>query len=91
MKRIFATLALAFIFLLASSGMAAAQEAPHPNKDTVNMDTDAKPTFYYAVEDEGSASKQKEGGSGSTVGIVVAVVAVAAVAGYFLLRKKKDK
>lgn len=91
MKRIFATLALAFMFLLASVGMAAAQEAPHPNKDTVNMDTEAKPTFYYAVEDEESASKQKDGSSGTTVGIIAAVVAVAAIAGYFLLRKKKDK
>lgn len=91
MKKIFATITLVLMFLLAPLYMAAAQETPQPNKDTVNMDTDAKPTFYYAVEDEESASDQKAGGSGTTVGIIVAVVAVAVVAGYFLLRKKKDK
>lgn len=90
MKRIFTTLTLALIFLLAIPGLATAQETPQPKKDTVNMDTDAKPTFYYAVEDEESASKSKEGGSGSTIAIIVAAVAVAAIAGYFLLRKKKD-
>lgn len=90
MKRILTTLAFALMLMLATLGLATAQETPQPNKDTVNMDTDAKPTFYYAVEDEESASKSKEGGSG-TIAIIAAAVVVVAVAGYFLLRKKKEK
>jgi hypothetical protein len=31
---------------------AAGQDRPKPKRDTVNMDTNAKPTYYYPVEDD---------------------------------------
>ncbi len=75
------------LFLLPGGlGVALAQDKPEPKKDTVNMDTDAKPTYYYAVEDEKSDAKS---GSGSTIAIVAGAVVVLGVAGFFLLRKKK--
>jgi LPXTG-motif cell wall-anchored protein len=66
--------------------IATAQEQPAPKKDTVNMDTDAKPTFYYATEDEKSGSK---GGNTTTIVIIAGVVVVVGVAGFFMLKKKK--
>lgn len=64
---------------------AAAQEQPKSKKDTVNMDTDAKPTFYYATEDEKPAKK----GSGTTIAIIAGAVVIVGAAGFFLLKKKK--
>jgi LPXTG-motif cell wall-anchored protein len=66
--------------------IASAQEQPAPKKDTVNMDTDAKPTFYYATEDEKSGSK---GGSTATIAIIAGAVVVVGAAAFFLLKKKK--
>jgi LPXTG-motif cell wall-anchored protein len=63
-----------------------AQEQPAPKKDTVNMDTEAKPTFYYATEDEKTSDKK---GSGATIAIIAGAVVVVAGAGFFLLKKKK--
>ena len=47
-------LAFSMTLLLIFSGLnvAVGQEQPKPKKDTVNMDTDAKPTYYYPVEDD---------------------------------------
>ena len=50
--------------------MSVAQEQPKPKKDTVNIDTDAKPTFYYAEEE---AAKSK---GGIPVVAIIAGVAV---------------
>ena len=61
-----------------------AQDQPKPKKDTVNIDTDAKPTFYYA-EDETSKSKSKF----PTVPVVAGVVVLLAAGAYILLKKKK--
>jgi LPXTG-motif cell wall-anchored protein len=74
--------------LLYFSGIkiATAQEQPAPKKDTVNMDTDAKPTFYYATEEEKSGSK---GGSTATIAIIAGAVVVVGAAAFFLLKKKK--
>ena len=71
--------------LLIVSGMrvAVAQDQPKPKKDTVNMDTNAKPTFYYPVEDE------KKGISGATIGIIAGAVVVVGAVAFFLLKKKK--
>ena len=67
-----------------------AQVQPEPKKDTVNIDTDAKPTFYYAEEDKKSGSESNlNGGSGTTVMIIGGAILIIAIAGYFLLRKKK--
>lgn len=89
MKRKILTIALTAFFLLNGITLAFAQEAPKPQKDTVNIDTDAKPQFYYAVEDEKTAGKSN--GKSSTVTIIIiagaAVVVGAGVA--FLLKKKK--
>jgi len=78
-------LAFSMTLLLIVSGMrpAVAQDQPKPKKDTVNMDTNAKPTFYYPVEDE------KKGISGTTIGIIAGAVVVVAGVAFFLLKKKK--
>ncbi|MBG0858944.1 MAG: hypothetical protein IQL11_05530 [Bacteroidales bacterium] len=89
MKKTFLIISLASVLILCGSSLSSAQEQPKPKKDTVNIDTDAKPKFYYAVEDE-----KKEGDeSGKSPAILIAIIAGAIlVAGgivYLLLRKKK--
>lgn len=61
------------------------QEQPKPKKDTVNMDTDAKPTYYDPVEDAKKSGKN----SAATIAIIVGAVVIAGGAGFFLLKKKK--
>jgi LPXTG-motif cell wall-anchored protein len=53
------------------------------------MDTDAKPTFYYAVEDDKTAPKGTKKGGVPTIVIIGGVVAIVGVTGFFLLKKKK--
>jgi LPXTG-motif cell wall-anchored protein len=78
------------LLLLGGMNMAIAQEQPKPKKDTVNMDTDAKPTFYYPVEDDKSKAKGSSGkGSAVTIAIIAGAVVVVGAAGFFLLKKKK--
>jgi len=83
-------LILSFSVIVAISGLipAIAQEQPKPQKDTVNIDTDAKPTFYYPVEDEKSEKAKGKSSAGIIAIIAGAVVVVAGIA-FFLLRKKK--
>jgi uncharacterized protein YceK len=88
MKKILLVLLLSGLLLSMGSGSIRAQDVPKPKKDTVNMDTDAKPKFYYAVEDE-KAGKAATKGSGATIAIVCGGVVVAAGVGFFLLKKKK--
>ncbi len=57
MKRIFLTLSMTLLLMLTVVNLATGQEKPKPKKDTVNMDTDAKPTFYYPVEDDKKVAK----------------------------------
>ncbi|MCX6326666.1 MAG: LPXTG cell wall anchor domain-containing protein [Bacteroidia bacterium] len=85
MKKSVLVFSMTSLLLLGGMNMAIAQEQPRPKKDTVNMDTDAKPTFYYAVEDEKSEAK----GSSATIAIIAGAVVVAGAAGFFLLKKKK--
>jgi LPXTG-motif cell wall-anchored protein len=66
-----------------------AQEQPKPQKDTVNMDTDAKPQFYYAVEDEDSTPGGQGKFASGTIAIVVGAVILLGGAAYLFLRKKK--
>ncbi len=78
--------------MLAFAGLSAAfsQEAPDPQQDTVNMDTDAKPTFYYAVEDEESVSEEASGKS--SAGLIVIIVGAVIIIGggaVLIFRKKK--
>jgi len=84
-------LAIAFSVILAVIGLttASAQEQPAPQKDTVNMDTDAKPTQYYEIEDDNAnAGKGSKSATGLIIGLIAAVAVVGSVA-YFLLKKKK--
>ena len=78
--------------MLAFTGLptALSQEAPNPQQDTVNMDTDAKPTFYYAVEDEESAADEASGkSSAGLIAIITGTVIIVGGAAVLLLRKKK--
>lgn len=83
-------LALSFAGLLVTSGLVTAQtqEAPKPKKDTVNIDTDAKPTQYYAIEDDKIKDDEKKS---STILIAIIVGAVVVIGGgaVLILRKKK--
>jgi LPXTG-motif cell wall-anchored protein len=89
MKKTLLIFSMTAVFFLGSVNLAVSQEQPKPKKDTVNLDTDAKPTFYYAVEDEASAAKGGSGkGSVAIIAIAAGVVVIAA-GGFFLLKKKK--
>jgi hypothetical protein len=75
------------LLFLGNLNVAKAQEQPAPKKDTVNMDTDAKPQFYYAVEDEKAEAK-----GGSKAGLIAIIAGAIVVVGgvvFFLLKKKK--
>ena len=69
---------------LTGSNLASGQDQPKPKKDTVNIDTDAKPQFYYAEEDEATEKK-----GNFPVAAIVAVVIAVIGSGYFLTKKKK--
>jgi hypothetical protein len=84
MKKSILVISMAFLLLTGGLKTVSAQEQPKPKKDTVNIDTDAKPTFYYA-EDEASKSKSKF----PTVPVVGGVVVLVAVGAFLVLRKKK--
>ena len=75
---------IASVLFLGSLKIAVSQEQPNPKKDTVNIDTDAKPTFYYA-EEEKKDSKSNSG----TIGIIAGIVIVVGAAAYFIMKKKK--
>ncbi len=89
MKKIFLICFFSALLIFGIMDAGVSQEQPQPQKDTVNIDTDAKPTFYYAVEDEQVESVGKSGGSGTTIAIIAGAVVVLGIAGYFLLKKKK--
>ncbi len=57
MKKSILVFSMTILLLLSGMNMLQAQEQPQPKKDTVNMDTNAKPTFYYAIEDEKNSGK----------------------------------
>ena len=84
MKRQFLIFFMTALFFLAGMSIVTAQDQPAPKKDTVNIDTDAKPSFYYAEEDE----QTDKGSSGTTIGIIGGVIVIAGAA-FFLLKKKK--
>ena len=89
MKKAFLIISLSVFFLFSGISFTLAQEAPKPDKDTVNMDTNAKPEFYYSVEDEDTTQKSKSGSSTGTIIAIVGGVVVLAGAAFFLLKKKK--
>ena len=79
-------LVFSMTLLLVFSGLSAVlgQEQPKPKKDTVNMDTDAKPTYYYPVEDD-----KKVKSPVATIAIIIGAVVIVGGAAFFLLKKKK--
>lgn len=83
MKKSILVFSMTLLLIVSGLRVAVAQDQPKPKKDTVNMDTNAKPTFYYPVEDE------KKGLSGTTIGIIAGAVVVVAGVAFFLLKKKK--
>lgn len=84
MKKSILVLSMAAMLFGSSLNVSVAQEQPKPKKDTVNIDTDAKPTFYYAEEE---AAKSK--GGIPVVAIIAGVAVVVAVGAFFILKKKK--
>ena len=87
MKKTVLALSMTLLLLTGGLNIAFGQEQPKPKKDTVNMDTDAKPTTYYSVEDEKGGAKGSS--SAGTIAIIVGAVVVVGAAGFFLLKKKK--
>jgi len=83
MKKSVLVFSMTLLLIVSGMRVAVAQDQPKPKKDTVNMDTNAKPTFYYPVEDE------KKGISGTTIGIIAGAVVVVGAVAFFLLKKKK--
>lgn len=87
MKRTVLTIVIAFLLLFGGFNLVRAQEQPAPQKDTVNIDTDAKPEKFYEIEDEESMDKEESGTS--TAVIIAAVVVIIGGIAFLLLRKKK--
>jgi hypothetical protein len=87
MKRTLLTLSIFGLLLLSGNGLVNGQDEPKPKKDTVNLDTYAKPETYYEIEDDKESGSDK--GSTATIAIICGVVVVAAGVGFFLMKKKK--
>lgn len=89
MKKSLLTIIAAIVFTILGILPAAAQEQPVPQKDSVNMDTEAKPTQYYDVEDDKTeAGGESKSSAGLVIGIVCAVLIIGSVV-YFISKKKK--
>jgi len=88
MKKTILILTMAIMVIATYSLSAFSQDKPKPKKDTINMDTNAKPTKYYAVEDEKTGAKG--GKSGVTEIAIIAGIAVIIIGGivFFVMRKK---
>ena len=90
MKKSILVICLSLVFAIGGLIPAVAQEQPKPEKDTVNMDTNAKPEFYYSTEDENSKTSNSSGKSSAGVIVLIAgAVIVVGVGGFYLLKKKK--
>jgi len=89
MRRTLLTLSLAAALAAGNFYFAAGQEEPKPKKDSVNMDTVAKPTFYYAIEDEKTAPAEGKKGAASNVVLIAAAIVIVAGIVITLVRKKK--
>jgi hypothetical protein len=84
MKKSALVFSMTLLLIVSGLRVAVAQEQPKPKKDTINMDTNAKPTFYNAVEDE------KKGKSPVvTIALIAGAVVVVGGAAFFMLKKKK--
>jgi hypothetical protein len=84
MKKSVLVFSMTLLLIIGGLNVAFAQDQPKPKKDSINMDTNAKPTFYNAVEDD------KKGKSPIvTIVLIAGAVIVVGGAAFFLLKKKK--
>ena len=91
MKKTLMIISLSAAMLVSGLSIISAQEQPKPQKDSVNMDTQAKPTNYYAIEDDKTApEKGKAKSSSFPIIIIVGAVVIVGAAAFFLLKKKKQ-
>ncbi|MCU0362209.1 MAG: hypothetical protein MUD02_11020 [Bacteroidales bacterium] len=86
MKKAFIIISMSALMLSAGTGSLMAQEQPEPKKDTVNMDTNAKPEFYYEVEDEEAGAGKSSAG---LIAIIAGAVVVLGGAAFVMMKKKK--
>jgi hypothetical protein len=84
MKKSILIFSIVSLMLAGSLKVAVSQDQPKPKKDTVNIDTDAKPTFYYAEEE---TAKSKSGIP--TVAIVAGVAVLIGVGAFLIMKKRK--
>jgi LPXTG-motif cell wall-anchored protein len=89
MKKTIMIISLSAALFVSGLSFVSGQEQPKPKKDTVNMDTQAKPTNYYAVEDEKTAPEKGKSATG-TIAIIAGAVILVGAAAFFLLKKKKQ-
>lgn len=90
MKKSILTIAMIVAFAISGMTVVNAQQQPAPVRDTVNMDTEAKPTQYYDLEDEDTTAKGNSGktSTGIIIGTIIAVALIGGAA-VFLTRRKK--
>jgi LPXTG-motif cell wall-anchored protein len=84
MKKAVLVFLMTALLLISGISILQAQDQPSGHKDTVNMDTYAKPTYYYATEDEKSGLS-----TGALIGIIAGAVVVVGGAAFLILKKKK--
>jgi LPXTG-motif cell wall-anchored protein len=89
MKKAILIISLSVVFAISGLIPAFAQDQPKPQKDTVNIDTDAKPTLYYDIEDDATAAGGNGKSSTGTIAIVAGIAIIIGGVTYYLLRKKK--
>lgn len=85
MKKAILTISLTVILAIG----AFAQEQPKPAKDTVNMDTNAKPEFYYAVEDDKANNPDTHKSTTLIISVIAGAIIIVGAAAFVFLRKKK--
>ena len=83
MKKTVLVFLMAMLLIISGLNIAFGQEAPKPKKDTVNMDTNAKPTYYYPVEDAKGKSPIV------TIALIAGAIIIVGGVVFFLLKKKK--
>ena len=89
MKKAILVISLSTIFAINALAPVIAQDQPKPKKDTVNIDTDAKPTFYYEIEDDKATSEGSGKSSKVMIIVIAAVVITGGAVGYYIVRNKK--
>jgi DNA/RNA endonuclease YhcR with UshA esterase domain len=90
MKKSVLVVSLTALLIFSGLNLTNGQEQPKPKKDTVNMDTDAKPKFYYPVEDEKANTKDSSKSGLPVIAIIGGAAVVAGVVGFILIKKKKQ-